>query len=444
MIASADLDALRAAAGEDAVAVHDPLEQGGAKLAVTLAPDGAAGVGGALRTLGARGLAALVRGGGTKLHLGNAPRRADVFLSTRRLGGVLQLDADDGVVEVRAGTPLHHLRAAARDAGWDVGLEAAHADATVGGVLASGERGLRAMRFGRPRDAVLGLEVVLGTGEVTRCGGRVVKNVTGYDLAKLYVGSLGTLGVVTSAWLRLRPLPRLVRVLVGPAPAEEAAAVAAARALAGLASARAVALVDAGVLAPRRADTAATGGAPARPAAEAGAGASPGLVLLAELAGDEALVDAECARAEALAGVVPGDPELLARAHARQAAPPDAAHLRFRVHFRPSRAAAAVTLLRRAGAEVIAQPHAAEASARFALGRGDEPAVAAVLRAVRESVHAGEGHAVLEAAPAWVKAGRDVFGAGPADAGALALARAVKARFDPHGVLAPGRFAGGL
>lgn len=450
MIAPADAEALARALGEPAVRSHEAADLDGAKIGVTLAPADAHGVGAALRLLGERGLAAVVRGGGSKLHLGNPPRRADVWLSTGRLSGVLQLDADDGVVEVRAGTPLGSLRQAVREAGWDVGLEAGDPAATVGGVLAAAEHGLRATCFGRPRDAVLGLGVVLGSGERARCGGRVVKNVTGYDLAKLYVGSLGTLCVIESAWLRLRPLPRAVRVLAAPAQ-DEAQATLAARAVARLASARAVALVDESVLA---------GAGPA------GARAAPGaLVLVAELAGEEAVVEAESARARELAALAPADAALLDRILARRSerpaegrgprahaqpnerpgdAPPEAAgdaSLRFRISFRPSRAAPVLVALRHAGAERIAQPHAAEVVARFRLARAGEPELSAVLRAVRESAREGEGHALLEAAPAWVKHGRDVFGA-PGDA--IALARAVKARFDPRGVLSPGRFVGGI
>jgi glycolate oxidase FAD binding subunit len=398
---------LRAALGADAVREHPPVALDGAPVSLTLAPEDAEGVGRALRALAACGRAAVVHGGGTKLGLGNLARRVDAFLSTERLAGIVTFDADDGVALVRAGTRIVALQEAVRAAGWDVALEAGAPEATVGGVLAAGETGPRVLRFGRPRDAVLGLGVVLATGEPARCGGRVVKNVTGYDLAKLYVGSLGTLCVIESAWLRLRPAPEVVRVLAGPVRDPEQG-VAAARAAADLSSARVAALAD---------DE-----------------------LVVELAGAADLVDAEARRLDEACALSPASPARIDRLEGPSVSSPRDA-LRFRLSFRPSRAAAAIAPLRAAGGSVVAHVAAAQLLARFDASGIDEVALDAVLRAVRASTAAGEGSAVLEAAPAWAKQGRDVFGdAGPA----AALMRAVKQRFDPSGVLAPGRFAAGI
>ncbi|HET6303307.1 MAG TPA: FAD-binding oxidoreductase, partial [Myxococcota bacterium] len=243
-----DRRALASALGAEGVREHEPLEIDGLRVGVTLAPASIEALGGALRVLHERGLAVLVRGGGTRLRFGNPPRRAACFLSTEGLAEVEELDAEEGVVRVGAGTPLARLRAASNAAGWDPPLDAPGAATTIGGVLACAALGPRVAGFGRPRDAVLGLDVVLASGTRTRCGGRVVKNVTGYDLAKLYTGSLGTLGVIASAWLRLRPLPERVEVVAATLPEELASfdrAVGAAR----LPGARAVAVVD-GALAP--------------------------------------------------------------------------------------------------------------------------------------------------------------------------------------------------
>jgi glycolate oxidase FAD binding subunit len=185
---------------------HPPEALDGVALAASLAPADAAEMGRALTEISAAGLVAIPRGGGRHLHLGNPPARADLCLSTHRLAGIEALEPAERVCRAAAGTPLAELRRAAASHAAEIPIDGP-GDATLGGALAAASTGPRSHVFGRARDAVLGLDVVLGSGEVTRCGGRVVKNVTGYDLAKLYTGSLGSLGVITAAWLRLRPAP---------------------------------------------------------------------------------------------------------------------------------------------------------------------------------------------------------------------------------------------
>jgi len=193
---------------------------------------------------GRTGVSALVRGCGGHLGFGNPPRSADVFVCVERLTGVDEFDAADGVCHAAAGTTLAEVRETVAARGWELPLDPPGERTSVGGTLAAAAVGPRALGFGLPRDGVLGLEVVLANGERTRCGGRVVKNVSGYDLGKLYTGSLGTLGVIEGAWLRLRPRPATTRMLeMGFAQLAEACA-------AGLAaarrdSARAVALASA-------------------------------------------------------------------------------------------------------------------------------------------------------------------------------------------------------
>ena len=232
---------LHAALGAAAIEAGGDAGLEGVAPCATLHPGDAPALARAVGALAASGLAALVRGGGTHMQLGNPPRRADVVLSTRRLAGVLAFDPGEGVCRVAAGTPLEALRAEVNAGGWELPLDPPGQGSTVGGALAAAAIGPRALGFGLPRDLVLGLDVVLADGTPTRCGGRVVKNVTGYDLAKLYTGSLGTLGVIAAAWLRLRPRPERVLVMEAPLAGVDAAlgqGLAAAR----LASARAAAL----------------------------------------------------------------------------------------------------------------------------------------------------------------------------------------------------------
>jgi glycolate oxidase FAD binding subunit len=409
---------LREALRDDlAVEGHAPVEIEGAKLELTLVPRGGEALARALRLLSELDLAVLPRGGGAHQELGNPPRRAAALLSTAALGGILELDAGEGVCRAGAGTPLAALRAAVNAEGWELPLDAPGAGATLGGVLACAAQGPRAQGFGRPRDAVLGLEVALATGERTRCGGRVVKNVTGYDLAKLYLGSLGSLGVIEAAWLRLRPRPGSVACLEAELPGPGAAGVGAALSAARRASARAAVLELAAAESPAR--------------------------LLVELAGAQASVARDARWLEAELGAREVPPAALDSLRRPAPAPPGSSPLRLRLGARPSRLAQAAELLLGAGARVRAQPGLGILEASFALPAGaDAGAALSALGAAERAAALSGGLALIEAAPLAVKAGRDVFGA--QDPAVLALSRALKAQFDPRGVLNPGRFAGGL
>ena len=153
----------------------------------------------------------LVCGGRTRLDWANAARPLALGLSTASLSGIDEFVPDEGVVHVKAGTELSLVRAAVEQEGWELPLDSPGQTSTVGGTIASAVTGPRAHAFGSVSDAILGLDVVGGDGVASKCGGRVVKNVTGYDLAKLYCGSFGSLAVVTGAWLRLRPLAATIR-----------------------------------------------------------------------------------------------------------------------------------------------------------------------------------------------------------------------------------------
>lgn len=425
VLAADDQEALRKAVGDEALVAHEPLQVDGVPLAWTLRPPDAAALARALATLAERGIPVVVRGGGSRLALGNPPRGARLLLDTGALAGIDVLDPAEGVLCARAGTPLDALRAALDDTVWELPLDPPGAGATLGGVLAAAALGPRHPGFGRPRDVVLGLEMVLGDGLRARAGGRVVKNVTGYDLTRLQVGALGTLGVITSAWLRLRPRPARVEAWSAElAPGGDAwgAALAAAR----LSSARAAAVVDASLAA----------------ALEPSRASSTGPLLLVELAGDEAAVAAEARALAQRCGAEPASPGALARLRALHGEAFGPAGLRFVLAVLPSRLAAVSERLERAGAAWIAHPASGIVIARFALERAvDAPAADRAWRAAREAARAGEGGAVLEAAPAWAKSGIDVFG-DPLDA--APLLRALKQRFDPAGVLNPGRGPGRL
>jgi glycolate oxidase FAD binding subunit len=157
------------------------------------------------------GLAVVARGSGSRQHWGSPPARCDLVVDTRRLDRVIEHAAGDLVVQVQAGVALDDLAAVLASAGQQLALDpappAANGPGTVGGVLATNSAGPLRFRFGAPRDLLIGITVVRPDGVVARSGGKVVKNVAGYDLGKLFAGSYGTLGLITEATFRLHPLP---------------------------------------------------------------------------------------------------------------------------------------------------------------------------------------------------------------------------------------------
>jgi glycolate oxidase FAD binding subunit len=200
-----------------------------------------------LRAAAAHDLAVVARGGGSKLDWGAPPRRCDLVVDTTGLDQVLEHAAGDLVVRAQAGVPLARLADVLAGAGQQLALDpappppaggaaswlgatiggtlatgatepspappppaggaASWLGATIGGTLATGAAGPRRLRYGTPRDLLIGITVVRADGAVASAGGKVVKNVAGYDLGKLFTGSFGTLGLIVEAVFRLHPRP---------------------------------------------------------------------------------------------------------------------------------------------------------------------------------------------------------------------------------------------
>src|SRR5712691_1140 len=162
-----------------------------------------------------QGFTLLTRGGGSRLNLGGIPERCEILLETTKLTRLLEHEAPDLTCHVEAGITLAALQAQLATKGQWLALDPPNAQqATIGGILASNASGPKRLRYGAARDVVIGLHVVQASGEIARSGGRVVKNVAGYDLNKLYIGSLGTLGIIVEANLKLQPLPISERTLL--------------------------------------------------------------------------------------------------------------------------------------------------------------------------------------------------------------------------------------
>ena len=181
---------------------------------LVLEPETEEGCSRALALCQSEGMAVVPLGAGTRLEVGNPPSRLDVYLSTRALAGIVDHVEGDLTLVVRAGTSLEALNRELSHARQFLPLDPPlPSRATIGGILALGEPGFRRRPGARPRDLLLGFEAVLADGTKVKAGGRVVKNVAGYELSKLFVGSAGTLAVLTRAYLKLRALPEEVVTL---------------------------------------------------------------------------------------------------------------------------------------------------------------------------------------------------------------------------------------
>lgn len=368
----------------------------------------------ALRSAAAAGLSARPRGGGTKLGWGR-PVTPDVEIETGGLSRIVAHNAEDLTAVLEAGVSLAAAREALAGAGQMLALDpplGSGEAATVGGAVAAADSGPLRHRYGAARDLLLGITVALADGTVARSGGTVIKNVAGYDLAKLFAGSFGTLGLILEVAVRLHPLPPGRATAVGSA--DDPAAIG--RAALALAHAPLeLEALDVGWEEGSGRLLARAGGAAAGPRAQAAARLMAGEGLEAEVVEDDrALWEAQRAGQRSLDGTV------------------------LRVSALPAELPRVLAAAERAGAAVVGRAGLGISWLRLE-GRGPEDAARAVAD-VRADLRPFPC-AVLDA-PDAVR-GRvepwDGLG-GPA----LGLMRRVKARFDPSGACNPGALAEGL
>ena len=153
-----------------------------------------------------KALSVIPAGAGTKLGIGNLPQKVDIVLATPRLNSVVEYEPADLTVTVEAGIRLTALQTELAQHRQFLPLDPAYSDrCTIGGIVSANASGSLRLRYGTARNQVLGLRVVHADGTVIKSGGKVVKNVAGYDLNKLYIGAFGTLGIVTEVTLKLSP-----------------------------------------------------------------------------------------------------------------------------------------------------------------------------------------------------------------------------------------------
>jgi glycolate oxidase FAD binding subunit len=369
-----------------------------------------------MRAAAAEGLAVVARGAGTRLGWGSPPDRCDLVIDTRRMNKLLEHAAGDQVVRAQAGLGLDELAEVLAAAGQRLALDPPDAG-TVGGMVASGAAGPLRLRYGTPRDLLIGITVILADGTVARSGGKVVKNVAGYDLGKLFAGSYGTLGLIAEANFRLHPLPAAASYITLDCPDVNAA--------------------DAAI--------AAADGSPLMPsAAEIDRQARGGPVRVGILLEGDA--DGVAERCDALTGPLGGLPGVAGISStppvwwARGGASGGTA---VRIAFWAADLTAVLGAIDTAGLAAGLDPVVSGSAAAGVLYAvlDDEAAPGAVSQFVgRLRASLGRGSAVVLRAPAAVQAAVDMWGPAPA----LGLMRAVKDQFDPEHLMAPGRFAGGI
>ena len=367
------------------------------------------------------GLAVVPRGGGTKLDWGNPPRRADVILSLGRLDRVIDHAWADLTATVEAGCTMARLQETLARNGQRLAVDALWPErATVGGILSTNDSGALRLRYGGLRDLIIGVTLALADGTLASSGGRVVKNVAGYDLQKLATGALGTLGVITRATFRLHPLAKNTRTMtIHVQTADEAQSVV--LAIQDSMLAHSALQLRAGSNAPPRVD----------------------VLLEGTEAGIAAQEDGIRERAAGLS-VMHNDGGVWGARDALWDPPFDG--------MPPASAVAKATLLPADLASIV------EAIARAAESRqvswravvqatgighlrldGDSERLASLLLELRPHVEHSGGSLVILRQPSTMTL--DAWG-DPGDA--LPLMRALKEQLDPRGTLNPGRFVGGI
>lgn len=388
--------------------------------------------------------ASIIWGGGTRIHVGNIPERYDVAVDLTRLDRVVEHEPGDLTIVAEAGLTLAALHSHVAGSGLWLPFDPPRPDAaTIGGSVASNAAGPLRGGFGSVREMILGMKVIQPDGTVTRTGGKVVKNVQGYDLHRLHVGAIGTLGVIAEIAFKLLPLPAATGAVAAWFDDLEGAAAAAKQVLGGSFAPEALSVyvgpTAAGLI---------------RGLAPPGNGADASHLLLVRLAGGTATVARQTTILTGAAGTAGaagyevlhgGDGSAAWETVAADQAEPLVAA---RATLKPSDAFEYLAALETAAAPgPLALDGAVHAGFGTVVARwtprdradGDQDAArTAALAAFAEARSRGAA-AVIETCPVEMKKTLDVYGElGPE----LDIMRRLKAQFDPGRNLSPGRFAG--
>jgi glycolate oxidase FAD binding subunit len=353
-------------------------------------------------------LSVVARGAGSKLDWGNPPTAADVVVDMSALDAVLEHAAGDLIVRVQPGVRLAALQETLAPAGQRLAIDEVVPGSTVGGVIATALAGPSRFLHGGVRDLLIGVTVVRADGVVAHSGGRVVKNVAGYDLCKLYTGSYGTLGIVTEAIFRLHPVPEAAAYVSVVVPDDDTA----------------------------RLTIEAILGSQVVPTAVEIESSTGSLVTICVLI--EGFGPGVAARAARLAALV--DADISSEAPSWWSSLPAGATT-IRLAVQPSGVVDVMRAAVDSPLEVSVKGSAGTGLLYVGIDEDVEPvAVAVLVSQLRKTCRAQGGSAVLVKAPVDVKSLVDVWG----DIPAIDLMRRVKHSFDPQGRLSPGRFVGGI
>ena len=384
---------------------------------------------GMMRAAAGLGMTVLPRGSGRTISWGPPPARCDVVADMTRMNRILEHAAGDLVVRAEAGVTLGELAAVLAEKGQRLALDGPRG-ATAGGVVAAGAAGPLRLRYGTPRDLLIGITVVRADGRVAHSGGKVVKNVAGYDIGKLFAGSRGTLGLIAEVTFRLHPQAALTAYVTRDYDDPAAAAAAVLAAAASPLQATAAEIDRRGPGTPVRAGIMLEGSA---------SGISERADRMAGLLGHGARTALVAPEWWGLQG---------------EAAPGAVGGTLIRVTFWAAelrRVLGAIDAVAGDAGVVPAVSGSAGAGVLYvSLDAGAAPdRVALFVQALRAAAGHGRsqdpgalsrGSVVVLTAPAPVQAAVDMWGPVPA----LALMREVKRQFDPANTMAPGRFAGGI
>ncbi len=398
----------------------------------------------------AAGGAALVPwGGGTAMGTGNRPDRVDVVVRLDRLDRVVDFDPDNLCVTVEAGMPLTRLQEMIATKKLLLPLDPPDAArVTVGGLVAANLSGPRRLQHGTARDWVLGMRVVLPDGERIRCGGRVIKNVSGYDMNKLFIRSFGTLGIVTEVTVKLLPMSAAQASVMGLFPDLSGAAAVVEKVLASFLLPEALDLLDPralGLLAPAL-DHGTTGD----------------FALVAGFTGSRETVERQVRDMETMISEWGGTARLFREAdsvglwdaitNVFRTLPQDplrvlctmavpigrTAGMMASARAQATEQGLAATLSAHAGSGVL---RAAFLPAAGSSEDGAISGIAATIEILRGEATAVGGSLVIQEAPPRFKERVDAWGR---PGSGFSTMRRIKAEFDPRGLCSPGRFLGGI
>jgi glycolate oxidase FAD binding subunit len=401
----------------------------GKEPALLILPSSAEQVGAALRVCSEVKATVAPWGGGTVMGIGNPPRQIDVVVGLERLNQLVEHDQANLTATVQSGYRLAPLQAILKQQNQFLPFDPpAPARATVGGVLATNLNGPRRSHYGSVRDLVIGMKVVLASGEEIKAGGKVVKNVAGYDMCKLFVGSLGTLGIITEATLRMAPIPETAATLVASGTLGEAQ--------------QFTNELSRSQLLPSAIFLFSPEASKVNPIEQ-----SQWRVAVCCEGFEKSVTRHLHDTRQAAAEIGLGSEILQANDHHRfwddvRDFPLQANRLVYRVTVPRASTAAVIQAVYNFSAagfrpEIVSDP--AVGIIWISLAPNQE--AVKWFTKLRTEVRAHRGHAVLFAAPAELKQGVDVWGPAPP---ALSLMREIKRQFDPKNILNPGRFAGGI